>query len=223
MGLPKGTTHRLVSSLAYFNYILQVPTNRKYKLGFKLVTLGERVLDQVDLRKEAHLLLFELSQKTEEIVHLAVLDGDEILYIDKIQPSPRVGLQMSSHIGYRAPLHCTAVGKVFLAHQPPAEIDRVIREKGLARQAVDTITDIDLLKSQLELVRKEGYALDNEEHSEGVRCVAAPIYSKNDEIIAAISVSAPAVRVTQDLAREKISPLVKATAKKISAQLGYSF
>lgn len=220
VGLPKGTTHRLVSSLAYFNYIQQTPATRKYKLGFKLATLGEMVLDQIDLRNEAHPLLFELSQKVMEIAHLVVQDNDEALYIDKIQPS-RVGLHMSSRIGYRAPLHCTAVGKVFLSQRPNREVIRILQKKGMAQSTVNTITDVNLFKSHLEIVKKEGYAIDDEEHSDGVRCVAAPVFNKNGEIIAAISVSAPAVRVTLDLARGRIKSIVKETAIKISNQFGY--
>jgi DNA-binding IclR family transcriptional regulator len=221
VGLPKGTTHRLVSSLAYFDYIQQDLNSREYKLGFKLVTLGEQVLDQIDLRSVAHPHLFELSQQAEEIAHLVVMDNDEALYVDKIQPI-REGLHMSSRIGNRAPLHCTSVGKVLLAHQPRAEIDRIIQTKGLPRRTAHTLIDGAQLKSHLEKVKKNGYALDDEEHSQGVRCVAAPIHNKKGEVLAAISISAPAVRVTLDLAQGRIKKLVTSTAKKISNQLGYN-
>jgi DNA-binding IclR family transcriptional regulator len=221
VGLPKGTTHRLVSSLAYFDYTQQDPDSRKYKLGFKLATLGEMVLDQIDLRNEAHPILLGLSQETMEIAHLVVLDNNEALYIDKIQSS-REGLQMSSRIGYRAPLHCTAVGKVLLSQHPAEEVDRIIRIKGLATRTGKTIIDGDRFKSHLEKVKREGYALDDEEHSDGVRCVAAPVYNKNGSVVAAISVSAPAVRVTLEIARSRITPLIKAAAQKISNKLGYN-
>lgn len=220
VGLPKGTTHRLVSSLAYFNYVKQDPTDRKYKLGFKLVTFGNMVLDQIDLRSESRSFLFELAQKARETTHLAVLDHDEALYIDKIQLSNE-GLHMASRIGYRSPLHCTAVGKILLAHMPQAQILRIIEQKGLPRRTAHTWTDAGKLKSHLQHIIRQGYVLDNEEHSEGVRCVAAPVYDMDGSVVAAISISAPAVRVTLEIARKSIKELVIATAKKISNQLGY--
>jgi DNA-binding IclR family transcriptional regulator len=222
VGLPKGTTHRLVSSLAYFDYIQQDLNSRKYKLGFKLVTLGEQVLDQIDLRSIAHPHLLELSQQSMEIAHLVVMDNDEALYVDKIQPV-REGLHMSSRIGYRAPLHCTAVGKALLACQSRDEFDRIIQAKGLPRRTANTITDVARLKYHLEKVKKNGYALDNEEHSQGVRCVAAPIHNKKGMVFAAVSVSAPAVRISLNLARGRIKTLVASTAQMISNQLGYNF
>lgn len=218
--LPKGTTHRLVSSLTYFDYVQQDPSNRKYKLSFKLVTLGNRLLDQIDLRTESRPFLFELARSTHETAHLVVLDNDEALYIDKIQLSSE-GLRMASRTGNRVPLHCTAVGKNLLAHLPPEEIERIIAQRGLPRRTAHTITDPEQLCSHLQRVKREGYALDNEEDTEGVRCVAAPVYSMNGNIVAAISVSAPAVRVTIDIARNSIKTMVMDTAKKISNQLGY--
>lgn len=219
VGLPKGTAHRLLSSLVYFSYVQQDPVSRGYRLGFKLVTLGNYLLDQIDLRKVAQPHLLELAQHTKETANLAVLDQGEVLYIDKIQLSSS-GLHMSSSIGYRAPLHCSAMGKVLLAHQPDAQIDRIIA-RGLPRRTAKTIIDGARLKTHLQTVRAEGYALDDEEHSDGVRCVAAPIRDMRGEIVAAISISAPAVRVTQEVAYQSMRPLVVATASKIANQLGY--
>ncbi len=220
VGLPKGTTHRLVSSLAYFNYIKQDPSSRRYKLGFKLVKFGNMLLDQIDLRSESRPFLFELAQRSQETAHLVVLDNDEALYIDKIQLSGE-GLHMASRTGYRVPLYCTAAGKIMLAHLPAVEIDRIIAERGLPRRTVHTITDAEQLKSQLLRIKHQGYALDNVEHTEGVRCVAAPIYNMSGNIVAAVSISAPAVRVTLENAQQSMNALVMDTAKKISNQLGY--
>ena len=221
VGLPKGTTHRLVSSLAYFNYIKQDPSSGRYKLGFKLVKLGDMLLDQIDLRSESQPFLFELAQRSQEAAHLVVLDNDEALYIDKIQLSGQ-GLHMASPTGYRVPLYCTATGKAILAHLPPVEIERIIAERGLPRRTVHTITDAEQLKSQLQRIKHQGYAVDNEEHTEGVRCVAAPIHNMNGNLVAAASISAPAVRVTLANAQQSMKALVMDTAKKISNQLGYS-
>jgi DNA-binding IclR family transcriptional regulator len=221
VGLPKGTTHRLLSSLAYFNYVQQDPVSRAYRLGFRLVTLGNYLLDQIDLRKLAQPHLFELARRTQETAHLVVMDRDEALYIDKIQLSTE-GLHMSSRVGYRAPLHCTAVGKVLLAHQPDSEVEGVIARKGLPRFTANTLTDSDTFKDHLRKVEADGYAVDNEEHAQGVRCVAAPVRDMAGSVTAAISVSAPAVRVTLAAAQERVSPLVVKTALTISQQLGFS-
>jgi DNA-binding IclR family transcriptional regulator len=221
VGLPKGTTHRLVSSLSYFNYIKQDPSSRKYRLGFKLVKLGNMLLDQIDIRSESRPFLFELAQRSQETAHLVILDSDEALYIDKIQLSGE-GLHMASRTGYRIPLHCTASGKVILAHLSPVEIERIIAERGLPRRTDHTITDAEQLKSLLHSIKHQGFALDNEEHTEGVRCVAAPIYNMNGDNVAAISISAPAVRVTLEKAQQSVKAMVMDTAKKISNQLGYS-
>jgi DNA-binding IclR family transcriptional regulator len=220
-GLPKGTTHRLVSSLSYFHYIKQDTSSRRYKLGFKLVKLGNMLLDQIDLRSESRPLLFELAQRSQETAHLVILDNDEALYVDKIQLSGE-GLHMASRPGYRAPLHCTAAGKIMLAHLLAAEVERIIAERGLPRRTVHTITDTEQLKSQLQRVKHQGYALDNEEHTEGVRCVAAPVYNINGNVVAAVSISAPVVRVALEEAQQSMKALVMDTAKKISNQFGYS-
>lgn len=218
--LPKGTVHRLLSSLVYFNYVQQDPASRRYGLGFRLVTLGNSLLGHIDVRSLAQPSLLELARRTKETVHLVVLDSDQALYIDKILLSSE-GLHMSSRLGYRAPLHCTAVGKVILAHLSDGEVDRIIADKGLPRRTAHTLVDGGTLKAHLHRVKDEGYAQDNEEDSEGVRCVAAPVFDMYGEVIAAISVSAPAVRVTPQVAKEHLKSLVMETAGKISHQLGY--
>lgn len=218
--LPKGTTLRLVSSLAYFDYVQQDPSSRKYKLGFKLVTFGNMLLDQIDLRGESRPFLFELAQRTQETAHLVVPDNDEALYIDKIQIASE-GLHMASRMGYRVPLHCTAVGKVLLSHMPPAEFNRIVTQRGLPRYTAHTLTNAEKLKAHLEEIKHQGYALDNEEVTIGVRCLAAPVHDMNGNIVAAISISAPAVRMTLDMAKKSMKALVIGTAKKISNQLGY--
>lgn len=219
VNLPKGTTHRLISSLAYFDYVQQDPMDRKYKLGFKLAMLGNQMLNQIDLRKEVRPYLLELAQKSNEIAHLVVLDNSEALYIDKIQLS-REGLHMSSKLGYRAPLHCTAVGKVLIASLSETQINRIVEQNGLFARTEHTITETKQFKSHLNGVRKAGYAIDNEEHSEGVRCVAAPIKNMDNEVIAAISVSVPVVRMTLGEAKKTMKNLVMESARKISQQLG---
>ncbi len=221
VNLPKGTTHRLIASLVFFDYVQQDAVTRVYKLGFKLVNLGNLLLDQIDIRNEARPYLLELAKKTRETVHLLVLDHEAALYIDKIQLS-RNGLHMSSRLGHHVPLHCTAGGKVLLSHQPRERIDLIIRHQGLPKRTANTHSDERKFKSHLKDIKVAGYALDDEEHSDGIRCVAAPVLDMKGEVSAAVSVSAPTVRLTMSFASGLMKTLVVETARMISKQIGYT-
>lgn len=221
--LPKGTSHRLLSSLSYFGYVRQDPKTRDYFLGFKLVDLGQLLLSQLDLRKEAEPFLRDLAEKTKETVHMVFLDRGEIVYIDKVEldhnPS---GLRMASRVGLRNPAHSSAVGKVLLAHLPEEELNGLIKEKGLPKRTDHTITDPVQLKEHLKAVRTQGYAVDDEENERGIRCVAAPIYNETGRAVAAISISVPAFRVTKKVVQETLKKEVMETAFKISQRLGFN-
>lgn len=133
--LPKGTTHRLLSSLSYFGYVRQDSKTRNYFLGFKLVDLGNLLLGQLDLRKEAEPFLRGLAERTHETVHMVILDRDEVVYIEKVETEKNPsGLRMASRVGLRNPAHSSAVGKVLLSHLPQEELNGLIKEKGLSMQ-----------------------------------------------------------------------------------------
>ena len=221
--LPKGTTHRLVSSLTYFGYARQDSKTRNYFLGFKLVELGNLLLSQLDLRKEAEPFLRDLAERTKETVHMVFLDRGEIVYIDKVEldhnPS---GLRMASRVGLRNPAHSSAVGKVLLSHLPEEELNLLIKEKGLPKRTENTITDPTQLKEHLKSVQSQGCAVDDEENERGIRCVAAPIYNETGRAIAAISISGPAFRITKKVVQETLKKEVMETASKISQRLGFS-
>jgi DNA-binding IclR family transcriptional regulator len=220
--LPKGTTHRLLSSLSYFGYVRQDLKTRNYFLGFKLVELGNLLLGQLDLRKEAEPFLRDLAERTKETVHMVFLDRNEIVYIDKVEldhnPS---GLRMASRVGLRNPAHSCAVGKVLLSHLSKEELDQIIKEKGLLKRTENTITDPIQLMEHLKTVRVQGYAIDDEENEKGVRCVAAPIFNEAGKVVAAISISTPAFRVTKKVMQESLKKEVMETALKISQRLGF--
>jgi IclR family transcriptional regulator, KDG regulon repressor len=222
MHLPKGTTHRLVSSLSYFGYVRQDQNTKNYFLGFKLVELGNLLLSQLDLRKEAELFLRDLAERTKETVHLVILDGNEIVYLDKLETEPHTsGLRMASRVGSRNPAHSCAVGKVLMAHLSPEALARMVEEKGLPRRTGNTITDYNQLKEHMALVRKQGYAIDDEENERGIRCVGAPIFNEAGRVVAAISVSGPAFRVTKKSVQESLKKEVMETALRISQRLGF--
>jgi len=220
--LPKGTTHRLISSLAYFGYARQDSKTRNYFLGLKLVELGNLLLSQLDLRKEAEPLLRDLAERTKETVHMVFLDRDEIVYIDKVELDHNPGgLRMASRVGLRNPAHSCAVGKVLLSYLPEEELNRIIKEKGLVKRTENTMTDPSQLKEHLKSVRSQGYAIDDEENERGIRCIAAPIYNEAGKAVAAISISGPAFRVTKKIVQETLKKEVMETANKISERLGY--
>ena len=220
--LPKGTTHRLLSSLSYFGYVRQDPKTRNYLLGLKLVELGQLLLSQLDLRKEAEPFLKDLAERTRETVHLVFLDRNEIVYIDKVETDQNPsGLKMASRVGLRNPAHSSAVGKVLLAHFSEEELKNFIKEKGLAKRTENTIVDPAQLKEHLKSVRAQGYSIDDEENEKGIRCVAAPIYNEVGKTVAAISISGPAFRITKKVIQESLKKEVMETALKVSQRLGF--
>jgi IclR family KDG regulon transcriptional repressor len=220
--LPKGTTHRLLSSLSYFGYVRQDPKTRNYLLGFKLVDLGNLLLNQLDLRKEAEPFLKDLAERTKETVHMVILDRNEVVYIDKVEMDQHTsGLRMASRVGLRNPAHSSAVGKVLLAHFPEEELKNFVKEKGLLKRTENTIVDPTQLREHLKSVRAQGYAIDDEENEKGIRCVAAPIYNEVGKTVAAISISGPAFRITKKVIQESLKKQVMETALKVSQRLGF--
>ena len=220
--LPKGTTHRLVSSLSYFGYVRQDPRTKNYSLGFKLVELGNLLLSQLDLRREAEPILRDLAERTKETVHLVILDENEIVYLDKVELDQNPGgLRMASRIGTRNPAHSCAVGKVLLADLSEETLEQIVKERGLVKKTENTITDISDLKEHLKSVQKQGYAVDDEENERGIRCVAAPVFNDAGQAVAAISVSGPAFKVTKKVVQETMKKEVMEAASRISTKLGF--
>ncbi len=219
-GLHKSTVHRLLNTLLQRGYIEKEPGNDNYQLGMKLLFLGSAILDRMDIRRIAKPFLEEISKLTREVVHLAILDNGETVYIDKVEGTDS-SIRMYSQIGKRGPVHCTGVGKVLLSGLDNSEVDGILKEKGMSQYTENTITDINEFKAHLEEVRQKGYALDEREHEEGIRCIAVPIYDLKGKIIAAISVSGPVMRFTKERVADLQGELLK-TSQNISYQLGHS-
>jgi DNA-binding IclR family transcriptional regulator len=218
IALPKTTIHGLLSTLRDYGYVEQSDFDGNYRLGIILFEIGSKVADNWDVRKVATPYIQKLVDGTGETVHLVRLDKGEVLYIDKHESTQ--SLRIVSEIGSRLPAHCTGVGKALLAFISPAEVKRIIAIKGLKRYTKNTITDPEKLEVELERVRRQGYAEDNEEIMESLRCVAAPIWDHNGKACAAISISGPSARMDHErmqLLREHIVQ----TAMDISANLGY--
>lgn len=222
LNLPKPTIHRILSTLRHFGFARQDEVSKEYLLGFRVVELGQTVLDQVDLRKEARLFLGQLARLVQETVHLVFLDKGEIVYLDKVEEisDPPKSLRMVSKIGMRNYAHSCAVGKVLLSYLSDSELDAIISQKGLPGLTRNTIVDPDQLKNHLANVRAQGYALDDEENEEGIRCVGAPIRDGQGDVIAAISISGPTVRMTEKRVHNELKTKVMKTALEISIKLG---
>ena len=216
--LHKSTVYRLVDTLCYRGYLSQDPETGKYKIGMKFFELGSRVINNLDLRTQAKPYLNELEDKTGETVHLGVLEDTEMIYIDKVES--RKTIRMESHVGKRVHTHNTALGKVTLAHLSREEVDRIIDKAGLPEYTENTITKEEELKTELEKVYDQGFALDDEESEKGIRCIAGPIFDHDGELIAAFSISGPANRMTKDKI-EQIQETVKDYSLRISRAFGY--
>lgn len=217
-GLHVSTVHRLLSTLLGRGYVQQDPETRKYSLGLRALQLATGTSPYSDLRLIAKPYLRRLMELTGETANLVVLADDEAMYLEQVE-SPRL-VRMFTKTGRRVPLHSTGVGKVFLCGMSEEQLNGVILRRGLPAFTERTIVDPDVLKAELERVRTQGFALDNEEQEEGVRCVAAPVYQNDWKIVAAISVSAPVTRLSEERARA-LAPEVQEAAFGLSRKLGF--
>ena len=217
LGLAKSTVHRLASTLVEYDILEQNRETGKYRLGLALFELGTLVRRKMDVMTEAQAQIHALADLTGETVQLAILDHLSVLYI-RIRES-RQAVRMSSGLGSRAPAHCTSVGKVLLAYQSAETIQQVV-DNGLKRYTTNTITEGPALLEELAAVRQKGYAIDDEEIEQGLRCVAAPIRDHSGRVVSAISVAAPVQRMTKKNVQATI-PSVVAAADAISRRLGY--
>jgi DNA-binding IclR family transcriptional regulator len=187
-------------------------------LGLHLFGLANMALEGLNLRELAAPFLNKLMEKTGLTVHMAILEHDEAVLIEKVQPSG--ALKVATWVGKRVDLHCTALGKVLLTYRSEGEIDDLIRKHGLLRHNENTIGSARKLKENLSLVRKLGYALDDEEEELGIRCMGAPVFNSQGQLVAAVSVSG----TTGQMECEQLGALserVKRTALAISNQLGW--
>jgi DNA-binding IclR family transcriptional regulator len=219
LGLHKSTAHRLIMVLERHKLIERNSGNSRYRLGLKLFELGTRAVSKLDLRERARPFLERLVLETSETVHLCILDDAEVVYLDKVEPARSV--RMASSVGRRNPAYCTAVGKAMMAYLPDSQVEAMARKHGLRAVTANTITSLVALKKELNAIRERGYAIDHEEIEEGVRCVGCVVRNFSGEPLAAISVSAPAFRLTKDKVKNLAQPVV-AAANALSAELGFN-
>jgi DNA-binding IclR family transcriptional regulator len=214
------TAHRLLHTLMNDGFIGQDKETGKYLLGLRTFEVGHAALYSMDIRTTARPFLQELVDRCNETTNLAILDQDEVVYIDQIESLNMI--KIFARVGSRGPAHCTGAGKALLAHVTDRELERFLQQKGPLRSYTEfTICDPAKFKEEMLRTRNNGYAQDNGELEDGVRCVAVPIWDFENKAIAAISVSGPDTRLTDSFISERLIPEVMAAADKISERLGH--
>jgi DNA-binding IclR family transcriptional regulator len=213
-GLHPSTAHRILNDLTIGRFVDR-PEPGSYRLGMRLLELGNLVKARLNVRDAALAPMRDLHKLIQQPVNLSMRQGDEIVYIERAY-SERSGMQVVRAIGGRAPLHLTSVGKLFLSVDEPMRVRSYATRTGLNGHTKNSITQLPVLERELSKVRQYGIARDNEELELGVRCIAAGIYDDQGKLLAGLSISAPADRLD-----EAWLPKLQATAEGISQALGY--
>jgi DNA-binding IclR family transcriptional regulator len=216
LALPKSSTYLVVTTLEENGYLQRNVQTGKYYFGLKLVALGRKVLEHLDLREVARPFLGALMRRTGIIVHLAVLEGNEAVIIDRIEPPGQSA--GADWIGRRLDINCTGVGKALVAYLSDEQFDQIITAKHFARHNDNTIVTIRGLKKELARVREQGYALDDEEDEIGLRCIGAPIFDACGRVVAAISLAATTEQIPTDRVRA-LAAVLRQAASEISTEL----
>jgi IclR family transcriptional regulator, pca regulon regulatory protein len=222
LGMSRSTTHRYVITLVALGYLKQ-GASRKYRLGLRVTNLGMAALNATSIREHAHPYLQELSRQSTYTVSMAVLDGTEILFIDRVRSFRRAQLNADHGLraGSRLPAYCTAMGKILLAHLPEREQRERIAEMTRARRAPNTITGKQALRDELANVRAEGFAINDQELAPELHSIAAPVRNEAREVLAAINISAHSSMISLEELVDHLGPHLISTADRISARLGY--
>ena len=217
VGMPKSSASYILRTLERRGYLRRQAQTGRYRLGLKVLSLGRDVLAGFEIGEVALPILRALVERTQLTVHLAILDHGEAVYIEKVDAPGFI--KMDTWVGRRMDLHSTSVGKSLVAHLPAPEVESLFRERGLRKRTAKTITSLPRLVKELEKVRAQGYAVDDEENNLGARCVGAPVMGPDRQVQAAVGVSGTTGQVNREtLAR--IAELVQEAARKISRQLG---
>lgn len=200
LGLNKSTTHRVLNSLIYMGYARQNEMNGRYEPSLKLVDMAGRIMSNIDIVHVVRPYLRKLMSQAEETVHFVEREGTDAVYIDKVE-APRNGIQMVSRIGSRIPLYCSGVGKAIVADLDREELEAIWKSSSITALTPHTITDLETYCEELEDVRKNGYAIDNEENEAGVRCIAVSLRDYIGRVRYAFSISAPVSRMDDERMR----------------------
>ena len=223
LGLSRSTTHRYIATLTALGYLLQDPETKRYRLGPRVLDLGFAAINSMDIRELSVPHLQALSDVTGFTVNLAILDGADVVYIERCRTS-RSGqrqIDLNLHVGSRLPAYCTAMGKALLAFVPVERLEETLAEVDLVARGPNTITNRAALRADLERVRSLDIAVNNEELAYGLRSIASPIRSRGGDVVAALNLAVHRSMVSIDDLVERYGPQVRQTAAAISGELGY--
>ena len=215
--LHKATAYRIVTTLVNYGYLEWIAEGQKYRLGLELTNLGFKVIRRMDLRHEALPYMKELIQEWDETCDLSIFDQGRVFYIEVLRGNH--ALTISAAVGQRLPAHCTASGKLFLAYLTESDLDAIL-DQPLKKYTENTITSSNELRKQLDTIYSQGYAVDYEEYELGICAVAAPIFNRRGNVIAAIGGPSPTSRMTPERIIE-IAEAYKKAAQAISHRMGY--
>lgn len=223
LGLSRSTTHRYIATLTSLGYLQQDAETKRYRLGPRVFDLGFAAINSMDIREISVPHLQALSDATGFTVNLAILDGGDVVYIERCRTS-RSGqreIDLNLHVGSRLPAYCTAMGKALLAFVPEDRFEEILDGVELVARGPNTITDRVALRAEMERIRTMGVAVNNEELAYGLRSIAAPIRSSSGEVVAALNLAVHRSMVSIDDLIERYGPTVKRTADTISEEIGH--
>jgi len=216
--IPKSSASYILRTLETQAYLNRDPQTGKYRVGLKILSLSRGALSGIDVREVSLPIMRRLTEKTGLTCHLAILDGPEAVYIEKVEPSGF--LRVDTWVGRRMRVHATSVGKALIAYIAQERLEHILSQVGMERRTPKTITTLPRLLKELEKVRTHGYAVDDEENNLGARCVGAPVFDQNGRIEASLGLSGTTNQVNAHT-MPRIVEALKDAARHISMQLGY--
>jgi len=216
--IPKSSASYILRTLEAQGYLNRDAETGKYRVGLKILSLSRGALSGIDVREVALPIMRHLVEKTNLTCHLAILDGPDAVYIEKVEPTGF--LRVDTWVGRRMRVHATSVGKALVAHIPPERLEKIIAQTGMEKRTPKTITTVPRLLKELEKVRAQGYAIDDEENNLGARCLGAPVFDQNSMIEASLGLSGTTNQVNAHTI-PRIVEALKDAARHISLQLGY--
>ena len=216
--IPKSSASYILRTLEKQGYLNREKEGGKYRVGLKVLSLSRGALSGIDVREVALPIMRHLVEKTGLTCHLAILDGPEAVYIEKVEPPGFI--RMDTWVGRRMRVHATSVGKALVAHVAEERLEKIISERAMERRTSKTITTLARLLKELEKVRLQGYAVDDEENNLGARCVGAPIFNQQGVIEASVGLSGTIGQVNAQT-MPRILEALKDAARHVSMQLGY--
>ncbi|HXY85458.1 MAG TPA: IclR family transcriptional regulator C-terminal domain-containing protein [Gaiellaceae bacterium] len=220
--LSLSTAHRYIATLTTLGYLQQDVTTRKYRLGPRVLDLGFSAISSMELRELCAPHLQQLSDETGFTVNMAILDGPDIVYIERCRSSNagQREIDLNLHIGSRLPAYCTSMGKVLLAHLPPDEQAALLDGAQLSQRGPNTLTAKNAVLAELRRVHSSGLAINNEELAYGLRSIAAPVQSRSGDVVAAINLAVHSSMMSLEDLVMRLSPPLKRTAAEISSRIG---